>query len=171
MRVSASILVLKTGTVIWQVKKAWSEISMCDEPVLMRLNGDWFKVLTMLPPSVREEEDDGAVWLPDRCSQKRAGTPGPSHSLLLRHLHPSGLSFLSTRLPADLSNNIFIYSSGLSPHVLYYCWDSYNQIWRQCLWSITYIRVQKSLFNSPCRLDSCYLSLACPAWWRKRILR
>lgn len=82
----------------------------------------------MLPPSAREEEDDGVVRLPDRCSQKRAWTPWRSHPLLLRHLHPSGLSFISISwYTAYLSNScIFIYSSGLSPHVLCYWWDSYR---------------------------------------------
>lgn len=59
--------------------------------------------MVILPPSVREEDDDGVIRLPDRCSQKRAGTPGCSHPLLLRHLHPPGLSIIG--------------------------WESYNQIW------------------------------------------
>lgn len=46
----------------------------------------------MMPLSGREEEDDGSVRLFDWCSQKRTGAAGPSHFLLLCHLHPSGLS-------------------------------------------------------------------------------
>lgn len=57
----------------------------------------------MLTLSGREKEDDGSVWLSDGCGQKRTGAAGCSHFLLLRHLHPSGLSMQLLKLPPKWS--------------------------------------------------------------------
>lgn len=66
---------------------------------------------------------------------------------MLRHLHPSGLSFVSTQLQADIylfNNYIFVNLSGLCLHVLYH-WYSLNQIWwKQFFWTTTYISAQMS---------------------------
>ncbi len=73
------------------------------------------------PPSYREEEDDGVVRLPDRRSQKRTGTPGCTHPVLLRYLHPSGPA--DVYLFQQLNFYLLIWHS---PHMLFSGWDKYT---------------------------------------------
>lgn len=62
------------------------------------------------PSSTREEENDGAVRLPNRCCQERTGAAGRSYHLVLCHLHPSGLCFR-----ADLVKSVLLQRTYLCP--------------------------------------------------------
>lgn len=70
-------------------------------------------LLTLCLP-FREEEDGGAIWLPDRCCQKRAWTAGPPNTFLLCHLYPSGQILTSAQLLTDI-DVIPKTASGISP--------------------------------------------------------
>lgn len=60
--------------------------------------------------STREEENYGVARLPNRCCQKRTGTAGRSYHLLLCHLHPSGLSFISDLVKTFSSGELISHS-------------------------------------------------------------
>lgn len=65
------------------------------KPVMFGWNRGLIDAINDAPSFTREEEDDGVVWLPNRCCQERTGTAGCSYHLLLCHIHPSGLSLIS----------------------------------------------------------------------------
>lgn len=95
-------------------------------PVFLRKNyisprNHWFiYAINDAPSFTREEENDGVVRLPNRCCQKRTGTAGRSYHLLLCHLHPPGLSFIS-----DLVKT-FPRSAHISAHISY----KSNSVWQ-----------------------------------------
>lgn len=75
------------------------------------LHASWLAATVMMALCGREKEDDGSVWLSDGCGQKRTGAARCSYSLLLRHLHPSGLSMQLLKLSAKWSCCLIWYAA------------------------------------------------------------